>query len=37
MLIVYFFFKKKENLEKISNQNTWNNVNKKLIGLINEN
>ena len=31
------YFKKKENLEKISNQNTWNNVNKKLIGLINEN
>jgi len=31
------YFKKKENLEKISNQNTWNNVNKKLIDLINEN
>ena len=31
------YFNKKENLEKISNQNTWNNVNKKLIGLINEN
>ena len=31
------YFIKKENLEKISNQNTWNNVNKKLIDLINEN
>jgi len=31
------YFVKKENLEKISNQNTWNNVNKKLIDLINEN
>ncbi len=31
------YFNKKENLEKISNQNTWNNVNKKLIGFINEN
>ena len=31
------YFKKKENLEKISNQNTWNNVNKKLLDLINEN
>ncbi len=31
------YFNKKENLEKISNQNTWNNVNKKLTGLINEN
>jgi len=31
------YFKKKENLEKISNQNTWNNVNKKLLNLINEN
>ena len=31
------YFNKKENLKKISNQNTWNNVNKKLIGLINEN
>ena len=28
---------KKENLEKISNQNTWNIVNKKLFDLINEN
>ncbi len=31
------YFNKKKNLEKISNQNTWNNVNKKLIGLVNEN
>ena len=31
------YFKKKKNLEKISNQNTWNNVNKKLLELINEN
>ena len=28
---------KKQNLEKISNQNSWNIVNKKLIDLINEN
>ncbi len=28
---------KKDNLEKISNQNTWNIVNKKLFDLINEN
>ena len=31
------YFNKKKNLEIISNQNTWNNVNKKLTGLINEN
>ena len=31
------YFKKKENLEKMSNQNTWNIVNKKLLDLINEN
>ena len=31
------YFNKKENLAKISNQNNWNNVNKKLTGLINEN
>ncbi len=31
------YFNKKENLKKISNQNTWNNINKKLIDLINEN
>ena len=28
---------KKKNLEKLTNQNTWNNINKKLINLINEN
>ena len=28
---------KKNNLSKITNQNSWNNVNKKLIDLINEN
>ncbi len=31
------YYEKKDNLEKISNQNTWNNVNKKLLNLINEN
>lgn len=31
------YLKKKDNLEKISNQNTWNIVNKKLFDLINEN
>ena len=31
------FFKKKESLKKISNQNTWNNINKKLLELINAN
>ena len=31
------YINKKKNLENISNQNTWNNVNKKLIGLFNEN
>ena len=31
------YFKKKRNLEKISNQNSWNIVNKKLFNLINEN
>ena len=31
------YLEKKKNLEKISNQNTWNNVNKKLLELINEN
>ena len=30
------YFDKKKNLKEISNQNTWNNINKKLIGLINE-
>ena len=42
-LIVHLFaekkeyFNKKENLEKIYDENTWNNVNKKLLNLINEN
>tara|TARA_B100001029_G_C15052195_1_gene451607 strand:- start:793 stop:1869 length:1077 start_codon:yes stop_codon:yes gene_type:complete len=31
------YFKKKENLNKISYQNTWNNINQKLTELINEN
>ena len=31
------YFYKKENLEKIYDENTWNNVNKKLLNLINEN
>ena len=31
------YFEKKENLKKISNQNTWNNINKKLLDLFNEN
>ena len=31
------YFNKKENLYKISYQNTWNNVNQKLLSLINEN
>ena len=31
------YFEKKNNLSKITNQNTWNNVNKKLVELINEN
>ena len=31
------YFKKKDNLEKIYDENTWNNVNKKLLDLINEN
>ena len=31
------YFNKKENLEKIYDENTWNNVNKKLLNLINEN
>ena len=29
--------KKKENLEKINYQNTWNNVNQKILEYINEN
>ena len=31
------YLNKKKNLEKISNQNTWNIVNRKLLDLINEN
>ena len=31
------YFNKKDNLEKICDENTWNNVNKKLLDLINEN
>ena len=31
------YFNVKDNLSKITNQNTWNNINKKLIELINEN
>ena len=31
------YFTKKRNLEEISNQNTWNIVNKKLLDLIDEN
>ena len=31
------YFEKKENLNKISYQNTWNNINQRLINLINEN
>ena len=31
------YFKKKQNLNKISYQNTWNNINQKLIKLFNEN
>ena len=31
------YFQKKENLKKISNQMSWNDVNKKLLYLINEN
>ncbi len=31
------YFEKKENLNKISYQNTWNNINQRLISLVNEN
>ena len=31
------YLNKKKNLEKISNQNSWNTVNRKLLDLINEN
>ena len=29
--------KKKKNLQKLNYQNTWNNVNQKLLKIINEN
>tara|TARA_Y100000591_G_C21759823_1_gene659491 strand:+ start:30 stop:1091 length:1062 start_codon:yes stop_codon:yes gene_type:complete len=31
------FFKKKENLKKLNYQNTWINVNQKILGIVNEN
>ena len=31
------YYKKKQNLKNLSNQNTWNNVNKKLLELLDEN
>ena len=31
------YFSKKNNIEKFSYQNTWNNINQKLISIINEN
>ena len=31
------YFNKKHNLANITNQNTWNNVNKKILELFNEN
>ncbi len=31
------FLKKKENLKKLNYQNTWNNVNQKILSVINEN
>ena len=31
------YFKKKENLKKLNYQNTWNNVNQKILKSINEN
>ena len=31
------YIKKKENLKKINHQNTWSNVNKKILEIINEN
>ena len=42
LLIQFFeekneYFKKKQNLANISNQNTWNNVNKKLLEIFDEN
>ena len=31
------YFEKKENMSKFSYQNSWNNINQKLVALINEN
>ena len=31
------YLNKKNNLEKISYENTWNNINEKIISFINEN
>ena len=31
------YLKKKENLKKLNYQNTWNNVNQNLLGILNEN
>ena len=31
------FIKKKNNLENLNYQNTWNNVNQNLLNIINEN
>ena len=31
------YLSKKENLKKLNYQNTWNNVNQKILGSINEN
>ena len=31
------YFEKKNNMNKFSYQNTWNNINQKLLALINEN
>ena len=31
------YLKKKENLKKLNYQNTWNNVNQKILKIINEN
>ena len=31
------FFTKKENLKKLNYQNTWINVNQKILNIINEN
>ena len=31
------YMKKKNNLQKLNYQNTWNNVNQKILKIINEN